>query len=186
VRNTNGTGAFKLVPRKPDSRTVLNDAVPDIHMTGRARVVEIFQTRGALEPLSARLAALAIDQEDNRSRFESAIREIWSEAPRRDPDYHQENRRFHLAIFAVCGNAQLADFSRQLQLPLLLLQLSGAKSPGMYLNSVREHREIATAILHGQGRAAEAATHRHLERACHIVETMPESIFRDPLDRWAE
>jgi DNA-binding GntR family transcriptional regulator len=149
-------------------------------------VVEIFQIRSALEPLSARLAALAIDQGDNRKRFETAIREIWSEAPRRDPGYHRENQRFHFSIFAVCGNAQLADFSRQLQLPLLLLQLSGGKTPGMYQDSLLEHREIATAILHGQGRAAEAAMHRHLERACHIVETMPESIFRDPLDRRAE
>lgn len=149
-------------------------------------VVEIFQIRSALEPLSARLAALAIEQGDNRRRFEVAIQRIWSEARRRDPGYHQENQRFHLAIFAVCGNSQLADFSRQLQLPLVLLQLSGAKTPGMYEESVREHREIATAILSGDANTAEAAMHRHLERACHIVETMPESIFRDPLARWAE
>jgi DNA-binding GntR family transcriptional regulator len=64
--------------------------------------------------------------------------------------------------------------------------LSGGKTPGMYQDSVHEHREIATAILNGDGRAAEAAMHRHLERACHIVETMPESIFRDPLDRGSE
>ena len=143
-------------------------------------IVEIFQIRSALEPLSARLAALAIDQEDKRRRFEAATRRIWSEARRRDPGYLQENQRFHLAIFAACGNDQLADFSRQLQLPLVLLQLSGAKTPGMYLDSVLEHREIATAILDGDGHAAEAAMDRHLKRACHIIETMPESIFRDP------
>jgi DNA-binding GntR family transcriptional regulator len=149
-------------------------------------IVEIFQIRSAVEPLAARLAALAIDQGDNRRRFETAIREIWSEAPRRDPGYHRENHRFHLAIFAVCGNAQLAELSSQLQLPLLLLQLSGAKTPGMYQDSVINHREIATAILNGDGGAAEAAMHRHVERACHIVETMPESIFRDPLDHRPE
>ncbi|HUE47289.1 MAG TPA: GntR family transcriptional regulator [Aestuariivirgaceae bacterium] len=149
-------------------------------------IVEIFQIRSALEPLAARLAAQAIDQEDNRRRFEAAIREIWDDAPRRDPGYHRENQTFHFAILAVCGNAQLADFSRQLQLPLLLLQLSGDKTPGMYLVSVLEHREIATAVLHGDGSAAEAAMHRHLERTCHIVETMPESIYRDPLARRAE
>jgi DNA-binding GntR family transcriptional regulator len=149
-------------------------------------IVEIFQICSALEPLAARLAALAIDEGDNRRRFEAAIGEIWSEAPRLDPSYHQENRMFHLAIFAVCGNAQLADLSRQLQLPLILLQLSGAKTPEMYLDSVLEHREIATAILNGDGSAAEAAMQRHLERACHIIETMPESIFRDPQDRRPE
>jgi DNA-binding GntR family transcriptional regulator len=45
-------------------------------------IVEIFQIRSGLEPLAARLAALAIDQGDNRRRFKAAIREIWSEAPR--------------------------------------------------------------------------------------------------------
>lgn len=149
-------------------------------------IVEIFQIRSALEPLAARLAALAINQGDNRGRFEAAVRQIWSDAPRRDPGYSQENRRFHLSIFAFCGNAQLAEISSQLQLPLVLLQLSGAKTPGMYLDSVLEHRAIATAILNGDGSAAEAATNRHLERACHIIETMPESMFRDPLDRRAE
>lgn len=149
-------------------------------------IVEIYQIRSALEPLAARLAAQAIDQGDNRLRFKAAIREIWSEAPRHGPGYHRENHRFHLAIFAVCGNAQLADFSRQLQLPLLLLQLSGGKTPEMYRDSVLEHCEIATAILNGDAGAADAAMHRHLERACHIVETMPDSIFRDPLDRRAE
>ena len=149
-------------------------------------IAEIYQIRSALEPLAARLAALAIDQGDNRRRFKAATREIWSKAPRRDPGYHRENQRFHFSIFAVCGNAQLAKLGSQLQLPLVLLQLSGGKTPGMYQDSVMEHREIATAILHGQGRAAESAMHRHLERACRIVETMPESIFRDPLDRRAE
>jgi DNA-binding GntR family transcriptional regulator len=149
-------------------------------------ILEVFQIRSALEPLAARLAALAIDQGNNRRRFKAAIREIWSEAVRRDPGYHRENQKFHFAIFAVCGNAQLAQFSTQLQLPMLLLQLGGAKTPGMYRDSVREHREIATAILNGDSSAAEAATHRHLERACHIVETMPETIFRGPLDRQAE
>jgi DNA-binding GntR family transcriptional regulator len=149
-------------------------------------IVEIFQIRTALEPLAARLAALSIGQGDNRKRFEDAIGKIWSEAPRRDPGYHRENQTFHFSVFSGCGNAQLADLSRQLQLPLLLLQLSRAKTPGMFRVSVLEHREIATAILNGDASAAEAAMHRHLERACHMIETMPESICRDPLDREAE
>lgn len=139
--------------------------------------VEIFQIRSGLEPLAARLAAAAIDRADNRQRFEAGIRQIWDEAPRMDSGYHRENRQFHLSIFEVCGNAQLVGLSRQLQLPLILMQLSNTKTPEMYRNSVEEHRAVATAILRGDGDAAEAAMRRHLERANYDLATMPQSIF---------
>lgn len=141
--------------------------------------IELFQIRTALESLAVRLAAEALILGDNRERFETAIRQIWSDAPRLPgADYHQENRLFHLAILDICGNAQLADLSKQLQLPLIMLQLSGAMTAQMYQDSVNEHREIATAILRGDGDAAERAMRQHLGRACQIAEAMPRWIFR--------
>lgn len=94
-----------------------------------------------------------------------------------DSGYHRENRQFHLSIFEVCGNAQLVGLSRQLQLPLILMQMSNTKTPEMYRNSVQEHRAVATAILHGDGDAAEAAMRRHLERANHDLATMPQVLY---------
>lgn len=141
-------------------------------------IVELQQIRGALEPLAARLAAGAIDQGDNRQRFETAIAPIWSEAPRLDSRYHEENRLFHTSVLEVCGNAQLVDISRQLQLPLIMLQLSDAMEPGTNQDSVRQHREIATAIVSGDGDAAENAMRRHLAWASHIVDAMARSIVR--------
>lgn len=141
--------------------------------------IELFQIRSALECLAVRLAAGAIDQGDNRQRFDRAIAQIWSEAPRLDhPGYHRENREFHLSILDICGNAQLAETSRQLQLPLLMLQLSGEMTPEMYRDSVLEHRAVAAAISRGDGDGAESAMRRHLERAIRIAEGMPKSIFR--------
>ena len=141
--------------------------------------IELFQIRSALECLAVRLAAGAIDQGDNRQRFDHAIAAIWSETPRLDhPGYHRENRKFHLSILDVCGNAQLAETSRQLQLPLLMLQLSGEMTPEMYRDSVLEHREVASAISRGDADGAEGAMRRHLERAIRIAEAMPQTIFR--------
>lgn len=139
---------------------------------------ELFQIRRALEPLAACLAAEAIDRDGNRRRFEAAIAPIWSEAPRLDSSYQKENRRFHLSIFDICGNAQLAGLRSQLQLPLLMLQLNPAKTPDMYRVSVLDHRGIAAAILRGDGDAAETAMRRHLERGLQILDGMPRSIFR--------
>lgn len=141
--------------------------------------IELFQIRSALECLAVRLAAGAIDRGDNRQRFDSAIAQIWSEEPRLDhPGYHRENREFHLSILDVCGNVQLAETSRQLQLPLLMLQLSGEMTPAMYRDSVLEHRAVAAAISRGDADGAESAMRRHLARAIRIAESMPKSIFR--------
>jgi DNA-binding GntR family transcriptional regulator len=141
--------------------------------------VELFQIRTSLEGLAVRLAAEAIDEGDNRERFSEATRQIWSEAPRiSGAGYHEENRTFHNAIFDICGNAQLVELSKQLQLPLIMLQLSGAMTPRMYEDSVGEHRAIARAVLKGDGDAAEAAIRTHLSRASEIAYRMPTSIFR--------
>lgn len=141
--------------------------------------IELFQIRTSLEGLAVRLAASAIDEGDNRERFSEAVRQIWDEAPRiSGAAYHEENRMFHNAIFDICGNAQLVELSKQLQLPLIMLQLSGAMTPRMYDDSVAEHRAIARAVLNGDGDAAEAAIRTHLSRASEIANRMPTSIFR--------
>ncbi|WP_205648555.1 GntR family transcriptional regulator [Acuticoccus kandeliae] len=141
--------------------------------------IELFQIRTALEALAVRLAAAAIDTDGNAARFEAAIERIWEDVPRTNGAvYHEENWQFHHAILDVCGNAQLAALSRQLQLPLIMLQLSGAMNPDMYQASVKEHRAIARAILAGDPDAAEARMRGHLGRALEIAAAMPESIFR--------
>ena len=142
--------------------------------------VELFQIRTALEALAVRLVADNIDEGDNRRRFEAASAAIWNDAPRPPgPAYHEENRFFHQAILDLCGNVQLAQVSRQMQLPLIMLQLSGHMDPAMYADSVKEHRAIAAAILAGDADAAEKAMRAHLGRASKLIDDMPRSIFRN-------
>ncbi len=150
-----------------------------VRRLSRTETIELFQIRTALEALAVRLAAQVIGEGDNRERFKAAIEPIWDEAPRRSgPAYHEENRLFHLAILDICGNQQLVELSRQLQLPLIMLQLSGAMTPEMYGDSVAEHREVANAILAGDADAAEVVMRKHLRRASRIAEEMPASTFR--------
>jgi len=59
-----------------------------------------------------------------------------------------------------------------------MLQVSGQLTTEMYQDSVLDHRDIATAILHGDGDAAEMAMRRHVERAYSIANATSPSLFR--------
>lgn len=140
---------------------------------------ELFQIRTELEALAARLAAANAADPKTRARFEEATVHIWREEPRLSAAaYNEENKRFHDAVFEASGNSQLVQVSRQLQLPLIMFQLSGALEAEQLAASVGEHREIATAILAGDGAAAAAAIRRHLERASALTRGMPAATFR--------
>lgn len=140
---------------------------------------ELFQIRTALETLAARLAAETISSPDVRARFEAAIAPIWSDQPRDTPSaYLDENRVFHQAVADASGNEQLAALVRQLQLPLIMFQLSGALTPETLAKSNAEHRAIAKAILAGDGNAAAAAIAAHLDRAAKFARELPGNVFR--------
>ncbi len=141
--------------------------------------VELFQIRTELESLAARLAAGRVAERETRAAFEKAIAPIWSEAPRLSPmAYLEENKQFHDAIVTASGNCQLATLHRQLQLPLIMFQVSGGLTAELLSRSVAEHRDIANAILAGDTKKAEAALRRHLERAAELTKHMPASTFR--------
>jgi DNA-binding GntR family transcriptional regulator len=140
---------------------------------------ELFQIRGALEVLAARLASENIGMPGARERFEQAVAPIWNEAPRNiGMTYLGENRIFHQAVADISGNEQLAVLCRQMQLPLIMFQLSGMLTPETLALSNREHRAIAAAILAGDADAASARMTNHLERARRFADALPRTIFR--------
>ncbi len=152
-----------------------------VRRLSRQETQELFQIRGALEVLAARLASENIDLPGVRGRFEQAIAPIWREAPRNiGMTYLDENRVFHQAVADISGNEQLAVLCRQMQLPLIMFQLSGMLTPETLALSNREHRAIATAILAGDADTASTGMKSHLERARLFASQLPRSIFRSP------
>ncbi len=140
---------------------------------------ELFQIRGALEVLAARLASENIGLPGVRARFEQAVAPIWSDAPRNvGMTYLDENRIFHQAVADISGNEQLAVLCRQMQLPLIMFQLSGTLTPETLALSNKEHRQIATAILAGDAKGAARGMEAHLERARRFADGLPRAIFR--------
>ena len=148
----------------------------------RKETLELFQIRAALEMLAARLAARNIGSAGVREKFASAIAPIWSDLPRNTPPaYLDENKLFHQAVADAGGNDQLALLVRQMQLPLIMFQLSGFLTPDILAQSNREHRSVAEAILAGDASGAAEAMRVHLDRASRFAEELPAQVFRaDP------
>lgn len=162
-------GALELVP----NRGAL------VRRLSRRDALELFEIRTELEALAARRAAAAMADPALRRRFEQAAAMLWSD--RAMPDaavYIAENERFHTAILAASGNEQLLQISRRLQLALILAQVRDALTAETLALSISEHREIARAILAGDGAGAEAAARAHLARASRFLLGLPESLFR--------
>lgn len=145
----------------------------------RKETAELFEIRTALEMLAAQLAARNIASPDVRREFETTIQPIWNDSPRNVPlAYLDENKLFHQAVVDASGNVQLAAVGRQLQLPLIMFQLSGALTPDILAKSNTEHRAVAKAILAGDGTLAAEIMRKHLDRASRFAEQLPSQVFR--------
>jgi DNA-binding GntR family transcriptional regulator len=129
---------------------------------------ELFEIRTELEALAARLAANAEDEAE-RSKFSAVIAPIYDSSARLSPDYLEENSAFHSAIMDLAGNRQLHELALRLQLPLLMAQVGDILSTSVLDDSVREHRELATAILARDAATADAVLRAHLGRAAKLA-----------------
>jgi DNA-binding GntR family transcriptional regulator len=168
-RRLSAEGLIEIVPNR-------GALVRRLTMT---EAMELFEIRMELEALAARLAAERIADPCTRERFERRIAPIWEEAPRfSTSDYLAENRRFHAAVFEAAGNGQLVKLNRQLQLSLIMAQIASELTGEVMMESLREHRAIASAILSGDAAAADAAGRAHLARARDFVRTMRPDVFR--------
>lgn len=133
-----------------------------------ADLLELYDLRGAIESLAARLAA-----ERMNSTALAALRGVLDHqgaAAIRDPKQFRElDARFHQIIVESCGNGRLQRhavlLSREMNLarPLLL------NDPHHLTRSHEEHRVIERALRQRDGPAAEAAMRDHLQRVLHTV-----------------
>lgn len=141
--------------------------------------MELFQIRMELEALAAGLAAQNAADREFRQAFESNVAAIWDKEPRLSTSaYLRENDRFHEALIRASGNGQLLLLNRQMQLSLIMAQISTMLTPEVMAASISEHRAIATAVLDQDAAAAAAAVRAHLGRAQLFVQQMPKDVFR--------
>lgn len=136
------------------------------------RIRQLYEVRGAIDALAARLAALrAKPDASGRARLETALaagRAIGGKTPlaeliARDVDFHR-------AIYALSGNPAIEEMiaphwphmRRSMATVLAELDYRG--------NAWREHETIAAHVLSGNARAAEAASLAHALGAGRMTE----------------
>lgn len=148
-----------------------------VRRLSRNDAVELFEIRLELEALAARRAAGAAGPA--RKRFVSDVSFIHDKTPRLSAlAYIAENQRFHGAMFELAGNRQLVQLNTQLQLSLIMAQISTSLTPEILATSMREHRMIADTIGRGDVEAADREVRAHLARARDMIVGMPAAMFR--------
>ena len=164
-----------IVESRHGSGTVVRDLSTDalvvplasVLAQKRGLVAELLDVRRMIEPaLAARAAANATEEE--LARLEDILRRQ-EEKVRRGERSIEEDSEFHYAIAVAAGNSVVL---KVLDVLMDLLRDSRARSlqvKGRPERSCAGHRRILRAIKRHDGRAAEAAVHKHLKEIEEIV-----------------
>ena len=124
---------------------------------------ELYEVRGVVEGLAARLAARHAAPE------EIAVLRGMVEADRalagRPGELAQANKRFHRQMHRASHNRYLNQMLQGMRRSLALLSTTSLAAPGRGAESVAEHDAIIRAIETRDEDAAEAAARRHISNA---------------------
>lgn len=169
LRQLSAEGLIELIPHRG----------AQVRRLTRIEVVELFQIRAQLEAMAGRLAASRMGLPDIRGQFAEATAMVCDDKPRLSTaEYICENNHFHGAIVQAAGNSQLVRLYENMQLGLIMSQISAALPTEIIATSLKEHRQIAEAILAADEERAAQLLIEHLTRAMDYMRLMPDSFFR--------
>lgn len=122
------------------------------------------QIRAALEPLGARLAALAITDEQiaELQRLNDAIVGLQGG----DEGYGELNRQFHFAIYEAAGSPMLLSMMRLLWHAMP----QGPKVTRPHSESATQHQELIEALAAHDPERAAAITQQHILSTEHLAD----------------
>jgi DNA-binding GntR family transcriptional regulator len=134
-----------------------------------ADAIEITQARGALEGLVARLAAERATTDER-----TELRELVAEMERAvaidaRSEYAALNRALHRSLLQIARHTVANDLVANLRNRSAHHQYRLATVAGRAVESLEQHRAIVTAVVAGDGDAAEAAMRAHLESVTAVL-----------------
>jgi DNA-binding GntR family transcriptional regulator len=145
--------AAGLVEVRPRRGAVVATASP-------GRLYEMFEVMAELEAMCARLSARRITPE-GLARLQAAQADCATH--RADPDtYYDANERFHQAIYALSGNAFLAEEATALQKRLRPYRRLQLRVRNRVSTSYAEHESIVAALAAGEADRAASAMRDHV------------------------
>jgi DNA-binding GntR family transcriptional regulator len=156
IRRLTGEGLIEIVPHRGAS--VRQITLRDLG--------EIYQLRGAIEGLAARLAAERSSEGDFLGELDALMDEMAVFAAEQDVSgYLGTNTAFHDLIYRMSGNDRLRILAAQLVMPIYQVRLPERMNREAIDISHRDHKAIAAALRIGDGDAAEAAMRFHVAQA---------------------
>ena len=129
-------------------------------------VLQIYEMRGALEGLAARLLA---SQSNNVGPLEQALgmmRRAWKE--KRPAELIDADLKFHLELCRLSNNPYLFEHARKLLLPVFAFArirvLSSGQDTSVWSKDFEAHQRVVELIAEGQGEIAQGYVHRIMAR----------------------
>ncbi|MEU7242136.1 FadR/GntR family transcriptional regulator [Streptomyces sparsogenes] len=162
VRHGSGTFVARTDPER--------DGGPDLrHLLRRARLLEVYEVRRALEVEAARLAARRTRPED-LARLTAELKRRQEAAGGEPAAFVDADLEFHRTVVELSGNAVLLGLFTSV-LPVLreaLIEMVRYETGLPDLSCA--HADLLDALARGDAQAAIAATTRHLESVMALVQ----------------
>jgi len=195
----------KLSKELKISRTPIREALKKLEQDGlivsanrRKRVFvltiheveEIFDLKIAIEGSIARLAAEKGEKDDldelreivqNMSRFADIVPENTFEVHEWIDEWLALDRRFHNLLFKMANNRRAEQIIKNLNYQWHQLRVGILAMEGRIQKSVKEHTDIAQAILNGDASEAETLMKDHLTNLKKMIITLM-SAFHFPIN----
>jgi len=137
---------------------------------GPAEIVQLYELRGAVEGLAARLAA----ERAPDGAWDSLLRDFGAPADRMIADHDMDGYlslidREYRGIVTHAGNSDLQETMAKLSDRLAVLARRSILLPGRTVDGLRLHRELIAALAARDGAEAERIKQANLRAACETL-----------------
>ncbi len=122
----------------------------------KKEIEDFYEIKSLLEGYAARKAAARATEKDIEKLMKlNGQLEVLAE--RGDVEtFFRKNQEFHNAFISMCGNEKLLDIWTGLTRLFVRFRLKALSIPGRLMNSVKQHREIISALSKRDGPLSEA------------------------------
>lgn len=128
-------------------------------------IKEVYQLRGVLDELGARLAAERITQEDF-VKFEDIINKMEKYARKKDiKAYSNYANKFHGLIMQLSDNKHLETIINNLREKTDRYRIKSIKLEGRLKESLKEHKEILKALIEKEPKQISKLCQKHINNA---------------------
>ena len=143
------------------------DVEPLADLVARRQMLpDVLDARDALETKLAELAAGRRD-DDDLAAIGAAIAFMHGQVDRGEPPI-EGDRRFHGAVVTAAHSRLLAAFYDEIRDQIAQSRHESLRQPGRPVQSLADHARIAAAIRAGDGVAAAAAMHQHVDHVSRL------------------